>query len=447
MSTFIDRPRYLCALGGAVATLTNLPRVIPILHAAGGCGGNIANALNNAGGYAGTGYCGGQSLPSSNIYERDIVFGGEERLDEQIETTMKIIDGGLYFVVTGCMVEMIGDDVSSVVKRCRNGHAPVLSAVTGGFLGTSSKGYDIVLETLIRHYVTKTSRRDRKTVNLWGIMPVQDVFWKGNLNSLKRLIGKLGYKVNTFFGEGETLDTLKNSGKAALNIVVSDIYGIEPARAFEEVHGVPYLSAPLPIGPHGTDIFLRTLADALRIKESVVEAVIKEEKSRFYDYLERVTDVYNDLDLQRYAVVVGDANYTQALTRFLADDLGWLPELAVVTDDDLPDEQREALSKRFAGYASGITPELVFDTDTSAVAKHLSNHWPRNKGQHYYDSFNPAFVIGSVFERDLAESLDAGFLSVTYPVSNRVVLDRAYAGYAGALRLTEDIFTVLVAGR
>jgi len=61
MSKFIDRPRYLCALGGAIGTLGALNGVIPILHAAAGCGGNIANALNGGAGYLGSGYCAGQA--------------------------------------------------------------------------------------------------------------------------------------------------------------------------------------------------------------------------------------------------------------------------------------------------------------------------------------------------------------------------------------------------
>ncbi|HBC91735.1 MAG TPA: hypothetical protein DCZ10_02210 [Pelotomaculum sp.] len=446
MTKFVENPRYLCALGGAVGTLKVLPRVIPIIHAASGCGGNIANALNGSAGYLGSGYCAGQALPSTNVYEKDIVFGGEERLTEQIASTLKITDGDLYFVVSGCMVEMIGDDVVSVANRFYNQGYPVLAAETGGFKGNSYLGYDIVLKTLFRYYVEKKSAKDKNTVNLWGVVPVQDVFWKGNLNVLKDLLGRLGYKVNTFFGEGETLDNLKNAASASLNIVVSDSFGIKAAKVFEEVHGVPYITVPLPVGASGTELFLRTVGKALQVSGTTVENVIAEEKGRYFSYFERLSDAYNDLDLQRYSIVVGDSNYGPALTRFLADDLGWLPELVVITDL-LTDDEKEIVAGRFHGFASGISPRVVFDTDASSVAKYLKDTWPRDKNQRYYDSFNPAFILGSSFERDLAESLGVPYLSVTYPISNRVVLDRAYAGYAGALRLTEDILSVLVSAR
>lgn len=446
MSKVIERPRYVCALGGAIGTIQSLPRAIPILHSSSGCGGNLAGALSGATGYNGGSYCGGQALPSSNVSERDIVFGGEGRLDEQIGNTLKVMDGDLYFVVTGCMVEMIGDDVKAVVKRYKGSDLPVVAAETVSFKGNSYYGYELVLETLFRDFVEKSPLKDTATVNLWGVVPMQDVFWKGNLGVLKGLLKRLGFETNTFFGEGETLDNLKKAGRAALNIIVSDAYGIEAAKVFEEVHGVPYITVSLPIGDHGTSRFLRTVGSALGVDEAKVEALIETERRIYYSYLERLADVYNDLDFQRYATVVGDPNYTQALTRFLADDLGWLPELVVITDI-LEDEQKKRVLSAFTDYESGLRPEIVFDEDASSVIGHINRHWPQNNGQKYYKGFAPGFIAGSVMERDTAEQFKVPLLPVTYPISNRVVLNRAYAGYSGGLTLAEDVLSLLVAHR
>ncbi len=446
MSKFVERPRYVCALGGAVGTLKVLPRTIPILHAATGCGGNVALALNQAAGYLGSGYCAGQALSSTNASEREIVFGGEDRLTEQIANTIKLIDGDLYFVITGCMVEMIGDDIKNSIKKFDGGDVPVIGAETGGFHGNYYKGYEIVLKTLFRDFVEQKTVKDRKLVNLWGVVPIQDVFWKGNMALIKDLLTKLGYRVNTFFGDGETLDNLRHSAAATLNIVVSDTFGVEAAQVFQEVHGVPYISVPFPIGDHGSESFLRRVGSALGIANAFVDKVIEREQGYYYSYFERLGDVYSDLDLQRYAVVVGDSNYTQALARFLADDLGWLPELVVITDF-LTDEQQDTVRRNFAGYESGIEPELVFDTDASNIGKYIAGHWGQSNGQRYFEGFNPGFILGSAIERDIAEKLGVPQLTVTYPISNRVVLDRGYAGYAGALRLTEDILSTLVGSR
>lgn len=446
MSKVIERPRYTCALGGAIGTVQALPRAIPILHTSPGCGGNLAGALSGASGYHGGSYCGGQTLPSSNVAERDIVFGGEERLAEQIENTIKIMDGDLYFVVTGCMVEMIGDDVNQVVKQFKGGEYPVIGTETTSFKGNSYKGYDFVLQALFRNFTELSELKDSRTVNLFGIVPLQDVFWKGNIDALKGLLNKLGLQVNTFFGTGETIDNLRYAASASLNIVLSEVYGQDAAQTFQEVHDVPYITLPLPIGDHATAAFLRKVGEAVGIESQVVDSVIADERKYYYGFLQRLSDSYNDLDFQRYATVVGDANYAQALTRFLADDLGWLPELAVVTDPLLPEEE-EQVRRTFADFHSGLVPEVVFDTDASNVSKHINRHWPQSNGQRYYDGFIPGFIVGSVMERDTAEQFKVPLLAVSYPITNRVVLNRAYAGYKGGLTLAEDVISLLVSHR
>lgn len=446
MSKFVDRPRYVCALGGALATLRAIPRAIPIIHASAGCGSNISNAIGPGGGHFGSGYASGMSLPSSNVIEKDIVFGGEDRLKEQIETTLELMDGDLYVVVTGCMVEMIGDDARGVAADFSDYEKPVLAVETGGFKGNSFTGYDLLLETLFKEFVVKKEEKKQDVVNIFGLVPAQDAFYKGNLRELKGLLRKLGFKANTFFGEGEYLEDFKNVGDARLNIVVSDIYGIEPAKVFEEIHETPFISVPLPIGARQTSEFLRVIGKALEVDEELIEKVIKEEKAVYYDYFERISDIFNDIDFQRYGIVVGDANYAPAVSNFISDELGWLPSLTVITDF-LEEDQEELLLSRFENYASGLKPKVVFDTDTSAVRRHLQTIWPQNNGSKYFDSFGPAVIIGSSFERDIAQEFGYPLITISFPVTNRSVLNSAYAGFAGGLKLIEDLITIQVSGR
>jgi nitrogenase molybdenum-iron protein beta chain len=278
------------------------------------------------------------------------------------------------------------------------------------------------------------------------LVPAQDAFYKGNLRELKGLLNKLGLKVNTFFGELETLEDLKNSGDAILNIVVSDIYGVQPAKVFEEVHGTPFIVTPLPIGSRATGEFLQTIGKVLDIKDEIIEKVIKEERTIYYDYFERIADIFNDIDLQRYGIVVGDANYAPAVTKFISDELGWLPSLTVITDF-LDEDQEIKLASRFENYASGLKPKVIFDTDTSGVKRHLRSIWPENDGSKYFDSFGPAVIIGSSLEKDLAIEYGYPLLNVSFPVTTRASLSRGYAGFRGGINLVEDLISLLVSGR
>lgn len=446
MSTFIDRAKSTCALGGALTTLLALPRAIPILHASGGCAGTLSNAFNLASGYRGAGYCGGTMTPTSNIVEKDIVFGGEDRLEEQIAETIKIIDGDLYFVVTGCQVEIIGDDAIGIARRFKDLKVPVLAASTPGFSGNSFAGYDAVLTTLINEFIDKKSEKAPNTVNLLGIVPGQDVFFRGNIREIARLLEGLGIKANTFFGDEESIEKIKNYGDASLTIVFSENYGIAAAKAFQETHQIPYITADLPIGPTRTESFLRTISEKLGIEQSVTQDLIAKEKKYFYSYFERILDAFTDLDFQRYAIVNTDTIYAFSLTSFLADDLGWIPHLVVI-NDEIEDHHKEAYQHKFTQLGSETKPKVIFEKHAGQLLKHIRQSWPVNQNNKYYNALSPSFLIGSSLEKGVAEKIGASFLSVAFPVSNRIVLDKGYTGFKGGLTLTEDLISNFVSSR
>lgn len=446
MTNFIERPRYYCSMGGAMATITALPDTIPILHAAGGCAGNISWALNGGSGLQVGGYCGGLTVPSSNVSEREIVFGGDQRLREQIQNTLQIMDGKLYIVITSCVTEIIGDDVKALVSEFQDGNTSIISAETGGFKGNSYDGYDLVLQALVGGYLNRDTPKKKGQVNVFGIVPYMDVFWRGNLEGIRILLEKLGLTVNTFFTEQDRLEEIREAANAELNIVVSDIYGVETVVLFQEIFQTPYLISQLPIGPSASDRFLRQVAQALKIDHTLTETIIAQENRAYYKYLEPLTDAYNDLDLQRYAVVIGDANYAPALSKFLADDLGWIPEFVVFTDQ-LNELQQEQLSLLPAQLESGLIPHLIFETDSSEVLRYINAYYPRLGISKYQKTLSPAFVIGSSLDRELALAIGAPHLSVSFPVANRTVIDRSYTGYRGALRLIEDLLTAIITNR
>ncbi|MDR1353066.1 MAG: hypothetical protein LBK05_07275 [Treponema sp.] len=446
MSTIVDRPRYDCALGGALALMRAMRRAIPIVHASAGCAYNYYIGGGPGAGYLGGGYCGAASTPSTNVTEREIIFGGEGRLEEQIRATMELMDGDLYIVVSGCMVEMIGDDILAVADHLQDLPSRLLAVQTPSFKGNAQHGYDLLLEKIIRSYVTRQETKDEKTVNIFGVIPGNDVLYKGNLKEIKRLLALIGVKANTFIGEGETLEDIQNAGKAALNIVLSDVYAPRSARAFSEIHGIPYIRETMPIGFLQSERFLLKAGKALGIGEESVEKALESERDIYYDYFERIADTYNDIDLQRYGVVAADSNYAPALTGFISDELGWIPHLTMITDQ-VTGEEREALDRRFTGFASGLRPAVHYNASASALRHYLAGSWERNRNRRYYEPLSPLVLFGSSFERDLADELGFPLLTVSFPVTNRVVFNKAYAGINGGLALAEDAFSLLVAGR
>jgi nitrogenase molybdenum-iron protein beta chain len=436
----------VCALGGALALMRAMRRTIPIVHAGAGCAYNYYIGGNAGAGYLGGGYCGAVSTPSTNVAEREIIFGGEGRLEEQIRSTAELIDGDLYVVVSGCQVEMIGDDIRLVADSIEGLPAPLLSVQTPSFKGNSQHGYDLLLEKLARKFVVKTGAKRKKSVNVFGIIPGNDPFYKGNLKEIKRALSLIGVEANTFIGEGDDLDNFRNAGSAELNIVLSDVYAPLSAEAFREVHDIPYIREQFPIGFFQTERFLRNAGSALAVDEAVIDKAIKAEEEIYFDYFERIADIYNDIDLQRYGVVAADSNYAPAISNFISDELGWIPHLTMITDP-VTDAGKAALERRFQNYASGLAPKVYYDTNAGALRHYITESWERNRNHIYYEPFSPAVIFGSVYERDYAEELGVPLLSISFPVTNRVVFNKAYAGFNGGLALAEDSFSLLVAAR
>jgi nitrogenase molybdenum-iron protein beta chain len=419
-------------------------RTIPIVHAGTGCAYNYYIGGNAGAGYLGGGYCGAASTPSSNAAEREIIFGGEGRLEEQIRATMEIMDGDLYVVISGCQVEMIGDDIRGVAAGI--GAENVLAVQTPSFKGNSQHGYDLLFEKLVRDFIPRRETKKEKTVNVFGLIPGNDVFYKGNLKEIKRALGLIGIEANTFIGEGETLENFRNAGSAALNIVLSDVYAPLSAKAFEEAHGIPFIREQMPIGFFQTEKFLRNVGGALAIDETVITEAVKPEEDSYFDYFERIADTYNDIDLQRYGIIAADSNYAPALAAFISDELGWIPHLVMITDPAAAGD-REALEKRFKNYASGLEPRVYFNTGAQALRTYYAESWERNRNHQYYEALSPAVIFGSVYERDFAEELGIPLLAVSFPVTSRVVFNKAYAGFNGGLALAEDSFSLLTAAR
>jgi nitrogenase molybdenum-iron protein beta chain len=442
--SYVERPRFFCSLGGALSTLEALPDTVAILHAAIGCSGSIAWAQNGGSALNVGGYCGGLSVPSTNVIERDIVFGGLDRLSEEVKSTVELMDAKLYVIITGCVTEIIGDDIRSVAAEYNDSPYRVVSANTGGFKGNSYLGYDIVMSQIVRQFVKSDVPKVKKRVNVLGVVPFMDCFWRGNLKNVRRLLEGVGLEVNTFFTSEDSLEAIEASGSAELNIVLSDVYGLETAQAYAEVHDIDYISSPLPIGPSASAQLIRQIASIIDLDVDV-EAYIEAQSRLYYESLEPLIDLYNDADLQKYAVIVGDVNYAVSLTKFLSDDVGWIPVLTLFTDT-LTEVQKLDIAEKLT-HNVGVVPRIVFDTNATEASRYIAEIYPKTDDDLYGETLSPAFVIGSSLERSLATKLAAPHLSVSFPVANRAVVSRGYTGFDGGLTLIEDLLSAAVNAR
>jgi nitrogenase molybdenum-iron protein beta chain len=360
--------------------------------------------------------------------EKDVVLGAVEKLDRHVEAALEILDADAFFILTGCTAGIIGDDVQSVAKKYREKGAPVYAVNSAGFLGESCLGYEIALKALLDNIVDPApKKRNPKLVNLFGVIPFHDPYWEGNLEEITRLLNLMGLKVNTFFSHDQGVKEIKTASSAVLNIIVSPWLLKGFAAEFEKRFGIPSLRHRcVPLGATETETFLRSVGEALSLQDKA-EKVISAEEKYFYRYLETGIGVQN---WRRFSVV-GDASTVTAVTRFLANDMSFTPDGAIVTDAVFRPADRERITEALTKLTYSRPPEIFFTGD----------QWQINTALARFDQ--TMLLVASTNEHEFAMSRGLQFFVAAYPNSERLIYNRSLAGYRGALTFLEDIYSNL----
>ena len=428
MAKLLDKQRYKCALG-AMQTVQAIERALPILHSGPGCAQKLSESTGSSG------YFSPNIFPCTSINEKDVVFGGVKKLDSTIKNALKVVDADLYVVLTGCIPEIVGDDTGEVVSRYADSEKPVIYAPTAGFKGNNYRGHEQVIDAIVEQYLKKSEKRQKGLVNIWADVPYQDLFWLGNIRELEKLVAELGLTPNTIFGYKRGLEQIKKIPEAEFNLLVSPWVGLSTMKKMERKLGIPYLHyQTLPIGATETSKFLREVGAFAGVPEEKVKSVIKEHEDYYYYLIERYADLFlENRVINKQFTVVADAQYALGITKFLVNDLGLVPAKQFVVDDT-PKAYREAITEEFKKLNFGIEAEVSFETDGYKIHEEIKNH----------DYHGYPLVLGGYYEKEVTENLKGNFLNISWPVQDKVVLDNFYAGYAGGIRLIEDIYTVAV---
>ena len=350
-----------------------------------------------------------------------------------------MLDGDLFVVLTGCIPDLVGDDVGSVVRDFQKRGVPIVYAETGGFRGNNFTGHEAVAQAIIeQHLGPYAGEREAGRVNLWSLLPYQNTFWRGDLEEIKRLLEGIGLEVNVLFGpDSAGIPEWQTVPRAAFNLVLSPWLGVETAKLLKERYGQPWLHIPVvPIGARQSSAFLREVAAFAGLPSAPVENFITREEQRYYNYIDGFTDFYSEYwwGLPAKFAVIGDSAYNLALTKFLVTQLGLIPACHIVTEDP-PEEHREAIRAQFRAIDHDVSVEIEFIEDSYTIHDRIR---AANFGQ------KPPIIFGTTWERDLVKELKGTLVEVGFPASYEVVLSRSYVGYRGALALLERIYTTVV---
>jgi nitrogenase molybdenum-iron protein beta chain len=421
----IRNPRMGCALHGALATLGAIDGLIPIVHANAGCAMQHDLASQNNGGYID-----GMATPSSNIIDKQVIFGGGARLREQIKNTLKVVDGRLYVVVGSCECAMVGDDLIGMAREAAEQGLPVLGSNIAGFHGDIYRGYERVFLDLIDGLPELESTSllphaeidARPSVNLFGIVPGSNPYYKGDLEELRRILEAIGLRVNSFFGPGGSA-ALRALPHANLNLVFSS-WGESIAARLEEKYETPQLIFDAaPLGLEEVSLFAQVLVEKLDLDANAAERFLEQEEALMEYFLLGAANRYFDEGAGKRAALVGDTETILRiggfLSRFAAADI----RLVVYTDraenDELPTD---------------LGGEAYATNDSGAIAE-------------YVRASNADLVFASSLEAEAAQTLDAPLLTVSHPVLDRVIGNQTYVGLRGAVALGAEYQSLARQGR
>lgn len=434
----IEQERFTCALG-AMQTVVAIPKALPILHSGPGCGDMVSGFFQRSKGYAG-----GSTTPCSNFSEKEVVFGGVNRLRELVDNSYKILNSDLQVIFTGCTAGIVGDDVQSVAEEFRDQGKPIVYVESPGFKSNNYVSHSVVVNAIIDQYVSQyedesTFRSQKNTVNVFASIPYQDMFWRGNLDEYKRLLEAIGLKVNILFGDrSRGVKEWQSIPKANFNILVSPWYGKDIVDHLKDIYGQPYVQYPnIPIGAGETEKFLNkvvsfAIEQGADINEVEARKFIKKESDAYYAQLEDLATFLLEFryGLPNHAHIIHDAGYVLGLSKFLINETGVIPKEQFIVDDT-PEKYQEEIAKELQSISTKRQIPVFFSSDAGKAQNKIRELNHKGKG----------VIIGAGWDKQIAREKNYDFISAAIPTDYRLVMRTGYVGFAGGLRLIEDIYS------
>lgn len=430
----IEQPRYGCALA-AQQTVLAIPGALPILHAGPGCSAKATTYAVSGAGFQGEGYGGGPHIASSNMDEQDVVFGGENKLRRNVKGALRVLDGDLYAILTGCTADIVGDDTLSVARDFAEEGYPVIGVETAGFKGSNYYGHEEVMRAIIEQYVGERSAQVvPHRVNVFASVPYQDPFWRGDLEEIQRLLTALGLDVHVLFGYGSAgVSEWQQLPEAEFNLLLSPWVGRKTVELLKAQYGTPYLHYPiLPVGGAETSRFLREVATYAGLSKRA-EKVIAREERRFYAYFEAASDFITEYQnkLPEDFYLVADSHYATGIAAFLVEELGLQPAQIYITET-VGQQDQQAIRKFLTGRAAEFQDRVTFESDGGLIEEDLRR---RLKGR------PRSVILGSNWEKFVAQDTGNLYTYVSLPLNETLITQRSYAGYRGGLALMEDLYS------
>jgi nitrogenase molybdenum-cofactor synthesis protein NifE len=344
---------------------------------------------------------------STDLKERDIIFGGTKILEAAIDEVVAKHNAKLIFVYATCIVGVIGDDIEAVCRMASEKYKILVIPVKApGFSGNKSQGYKLACDAIMK--VIAPAYDGSKILNSINILG--DYNLSGEMWIIEGYLKKIGIKVNATITGDASMKTLQTASKATMNIVQCAGSSTYLAKRMEEEWGIPFIKVSF-FGVEDTSNSILRIAQAVGNAAVMAKAeeLTRTESSRLQVFLDKYKP---RLAGRKAAIYVGGGFKAISLIR-------QFNELGIET--------------------------VVVGTQTGQKEDYDIIRQLSNPGTIIMDDANPAeleifikekkadILVGGVKERPLAYKLGVAFCDHNHERKH------ALAGYEGVRNFVEEI--------
>ncbi|MGD9210239.1 MAG: nitrogenase iron-molybdenum cofactor biosynthesis protein NifE [Desulfobacteraceae bacterium] len=349
---------------------------------------------------------------STDLRERDVIFGGEPKLYKALCELIDIHKPKAAFVYSTCIVGIIGDDVEAVCRKVsKEKGIDVLPVHSEGFKGTKKDGYKAACDALFDLVGTGDIKDIAPiSINILGEFNIGGEAW-----IIKKYYERMGVNVvSVMTGDGR-VDEIRKSHGAKLNVVQCSGAMTYLAESMKERFGIPYIRASY-FGLEDMAKALYDVADHFKDFPMVKECakkLVREEIEQIYPELQKIK---KDVAGKRAAIYVGGAFKAFSLIKALR----YLGMNVILAGSQTGNSEDYKVLKEMCDDGTVILDD--------ANPLELSKYIIEKKAD---------LFIGGVKERPIAYKLGIGFCDHNHERKTPL------AGFEGMLHFAREIHTTV----
>ncbi|SKA24599.1 nitrogenase molybdenum-iron protein alpha chain [Consotaella salsifontis] len=216
---------------------------------------------------------------TTDFQEKDIVFGGDKKLDKVIDEIAELfpLAKGIS-VQSECPIGLIGDDIEAVSrKKAKEIGKTIVPVRCEGFRGVSqSLGHHIANDSIRDWVLEKEGTATGPQPGPYDINIVGDYNIGGDAWASRRLLEEMGLRVVGNWSGDATLAEMERAPKAKLNLIHCYRSMNYICRYMEEKYGIPWMEYNF-FGPSQIAASLRAVAQKFdeTIQENAEKVIAK----------------------------------------------------------------------------------------------------------------------------------------------------------------------------